>query len=69
MVKGIKAVVNFITKPFKGAKVSEVYDKATKATATTLGVGAGAAGAYNATAKVNEKKINVKLTILNSMMT
>lgn len=53
--EGIKAVVNFITKPFKGAKVSEVYDKATKATSTTLGVGAGAAGAYNATAKINEK--------------
>lgn len=53
--KGIKAVVNFITKPFKGAKASEVYDKATKATSTTLGVGAGAAGAYNATTKVNEK--------------
>lgn len=53
---GIKAVVNFITKPFKGAKVSEVYDKATKATSTTLGVGAGAAGAYNATAKVNDKE-------------
>lgn len=42
--KGFK----FLFKPFKGADASEIYDKASKATATTLGVGAGAAGAYNA---------------------
>lgn len=33
----------------------EIYDKAAKATSTTFGVGAGAAGAYNATMKPEDK--------------
>ncbi len=44
---------------FEGKTASQIYDKATKATSTTLGVGAGAAGAYNAATgkeKVQENK-------------
>ncbi len=52
--KGAKAVFNFIAKPFeklaekiKGADFNTAYDRAAKATSTTLGVGAGAASAYD----------------------
>lgn len=52
--EGAKAVFNFIAKPFekfaekiKGADFNTAYDKAAKVTSTTLGVGAGAASAYD----------------------
>ena len=36
------------TAPLKGAKAEAIYDKAANVTSKTFGVGAGAAGAYNA---------------------
>lgn len=54
--KAIKAGYNAIAKPFKGKTTSEIYDKAAKATGTTLGVGAGAAGAYNAATRPDGKE-------------
>ena len=52
--KGIKAAFGFVAKPFeklaekiKGTSFDTAYDKAAKATSTTLGVGAGAASAYD----------------------
>lgn len=66
IVNTFEYIGNFISdkiiKPLKGVKPGEVYDKATKVTSTTLGVGAGAAGAYNATDRSKsiqaEKEIN-----------
>ncbi len=54
--KAIKAGFEVITKPFKGKSASEIYDKTAKATGTTLGVGAGAAGAYNAATRPDDTK-------------
>lgn len=51
--KGFKKVFQ----PFKGMKAEEVYDKAAKVTSNTMGVGAGAAGAYNAATKDSRKPI------------
>lgn len=51
---GVKSVLKLIAKPFeklaekvKGAEFDKAYDKAAKFTSTTLGVGAGAASAYD----------------------
>lgn len=61
--KGLKCIGNLVKQgtnkvisPFKEMKAGEIYDKAAKATSTTFGVGAGAAGAYNATMKPEDKK-------------
>lgn len=51
IVKGAKKLVE----PFKGKTNGEIYDKASKVASTTLGVGAGAAGAYNAATDKKEK--------------
>ncbi len=53
IAKGIKKIVE----PFKGVKAEEVYDKAAKVTSNTMGVGAGAAGAYNAATKDSKKTV------------
>ena len=44
-----------IAKPFKGKTGEELYDKAAKMTSNTMGVGAGAAGAYDAATKDSKK--------------
>jgi hypothetical protein len=57
------AVQNFGKKtvaPLKKMNVDQVYDKATKITSTTLGVGAGAAGAYNAATNAEARKLAQK---------
>lgn len=55
IVKAFEAIGNFVTNkiinPLKGVKASEMYDKTSKVASNTLGVGAGAAGAYNAAVK------------------
>ena len=60
IVKSFEYIGNFVSnkiiKPLKGVNASEMYDKAAKATSTTLGVGAGAAGAYNATGRPEQVK-------------
>ena len=43
-----------VTEPLKNKPAEEIYDKAAKVTSTTLGVGAGAAGAYDAA--INKKQ-------------
>lgn len=45
-----------IAEPFKNKPASEIYDKGAKAASVTLGVGAGAAGAYNAATNATERK-------------
>lgn len=47
-----------IAKPFKGKTGDELYDKAAKVTSNTMGVGAGAAGAYDAATKDSKKTVN-----------
>lgn len=60
IVEGFEYIGNFISnkliKPLKGVKASEMYDKTAKVTSTTLGVGAGAAGVYNATGRPEQVK-------------
>lgn len=60
IVDAFRKVGNFISDkiitPLKGIKAGEMYDKAAKATSTTLGVGAGAAGAYNASGRAENVK-------------
>lgn len=51
----IKKGANKVITPLKEMSAGEIYDKAAKATSTTFGVGAGAAGAYNATMKPEDK--------------
>lgn len=45
-----------VAEPFKGKPAGEIYDKGAKAASVTLGVGAGAAGAYNAATNAQERK-------------
>lgn len=45
-----------VISPLKEMKAGEIYDKAAKVTSTTFGIGAGAAGAYNATMKPEDRK-------------
>lgn len=82
IVKGLRAIGKFfkavgrlitlgakkVAEPFKKTNVEAVYDKVSKATATTLGVGAGAAGAYNAATRPedSEKKTTTSEVIDNS---
>lgn len=54
----VKSGYNAIASHFKGKSASEIYDKAAKVTGTTLGVGAGAAGAYTATLKPEKPETN-----------
>lgn len=56
----IKSGYNAIASHFKGKSASEVFDKTAKATGTTLGVGAGIAGVYNAATRPDEKTANKK---------
>ena len=56
--KGFEA----IAKPFKGKTGEELYDKAAKVTSNTMGVGAGAAGAYDAATKDSKKTVNPETT-------
>lgn len=67
--KGLKAVGNWISekyqnlvKPIKEKSSSEIYDKVSKATSTTLGVGAGVAGAYNSSTEVQKRQANEEIT-------
>lgn len=59
--KGFEA----IAKPFKGKTGEELYDKAAKVTSNTMGVGAGAAGAYDAATK--DSKRHLMQITLNKM--
>ena len=54
--KVIKSGYDKVASHFKGKSASEIYDKAAKATGRTLGVGAGAAGAYDAATRPDGKK-------------
>ncbi len=51
----IKNGANKVITPLKEMSAGEIYDKAAKATSATFGVGAGAAGAYNATMKPEDR--------------
>ena len=44
-----------VAEPFTNKTTSEIYDKVAKGTSVTLGVGAGAAGAYSATISEDKK--------------
>ncbi len=48
--------ISKLTAPLKGAKAEAVYDKAADVTSKTFGVGAGAAGAYNAATEGKQPK-------------
>ena len=52
----IKSGFEKLAKPLREKPAGEIYDKAAKATSTTLGVGAGAAGAYNAATNADQRK-------------
>jgi hypothetical protein len=61
--KGVSAVAGFVgglvkkvKNPIKDMNAEQVYDKATKVTSTTLGVGAGIAGAYNSATNAEARK-------------
>lgn len=57
--KTIKTGYNAVASHFKGKSASEIYDKAAKVTGRTLGIGAGAAGAYDAATRPDgNNKIN-----------
>ena len=58
----LKKVFEAIAKPFKGKTGEELYDKAAKVTSNTMGVGAGAAGAYDAATKDSKKTVNPETT-------
>ena len=51
-----KKVANKVTEYFKGKSAGQLYDKGAKAASVTMGVGAGAAGAYNAATNAQERK-------------
>lgn len=51
-----------VTQPFKNVTGTEIYDKAAKVTSNTMGVGAGAAGAYDAATKDSKKTDNPEST-------
>ena len=50
--KGANKVVDY----FKGKPAGEIYDKGAKAASTTLGVGAGVAGAYSSATNAQDRK-------------
>jgi hypothetical protein len=61
--KGVKAVFDFVSglvkkakNPVKDMSAGQIYDKVTKVTSTTLGVGAGVAGAYNSATNAEARK-------------
>ena len=62
--KGIKYIgtqVSNLFAPLKKAKADEIYDKTAKTASTILGVGAGAAGGYNAAVNSDKRINNVDL--------
>ena len=52
----VKNGANKVTEYFKGKTAGQLYDKGARAASVTMGVGAGAAGAYNAATNAQERK-------------